>query len=331
MSKVVKGVVGAAIGYATGGPAGAVMGGIGGLTSADAGKAAKQATGAELAGISNAQQLQKLIYDQTRTDLLPYQQLGGRAGSLYESILMGVPLQQSALYGVGFDKGIAPKVQTPDEIKQALGTGATQAQIDSELARQQGLLDRYNQPNASGMGSYGMAGGQGGTGTGGQYDAFFNSPDYQFTLQQGMKGIGNQASAGGALSGKQTMAAQRFGQGLASTQYNNYMSKLQGLMNNGQSAANQSGASGQNYATSAGNLMTQYGQTQAQGIGAQYNAGLGQSAGLGALSSVLGRSGGVGGMSSVWQNPDTGQYVNSGGGMLGNLGASLNNTFGSFF
>jgi hypothetical protein len=63
-------------------------------------------------------------------------------------------------------------------------------------------------------------------------------PGYQFSLQQGMGAIENSAAARGtSLSGNTLRDLQGFGQGLASTNFNQYMQQLAGLANMGQAAA----------------------------------------------------------------------------------------------
>jgi hypothetical protein len=96
------------------------------------------------------------------------------------------------------------------------------------------------------------------------YSAFFNSPDYQFALQQGQQGVDRDAAARGALySGGHTADVLKFGQGLASQQFNNYTNRLASLAGVGQTAANELGAYGQNTANSIGNLMTNAGNARA--------------------------------------------------------------------
>lgn len=96
------------------------------------------------------------------------------------------------------------------------------------------------------------------------YSAFFDSPDYQFALQQGQQGVDRDAAARGALySGGHTADVLKFGQGLASQQFNNYTNRLASLAGVGQTAANELGAYGQNTANSIGNLMTNAGNARA--------------------------------------------------------------------
>lgn len=100
---------------------------------------------------------------------------------------------------------------------------------------------------------------------------FEESPAYQFMMQQGMRGINNSARAQGLYgSGARGMALQRFGQGLASQEFNNYLNRLQGLAGMGQQAAG-AGA--------------QFGMAGAQGAG-QNVAGAGTAMGGGTVGAA---------------------------------------------
>jgi hypothetical protein len=75
--------------------------------------------------------------------------------------------------------------------------------------------------------------------------AFQTSPGYQFNLDQGLEAINRRRAAGGMLnSGNADADAQRFGAGLASGEYNNWLSGLSGLNSNAL-AATGAAASGQ--------------------------------------------------------------------------------------
>ncbi len=98
-------------------------------------------------------------------------------------------------------------------------------------------------------------------------DQFQQDPGYQFRLSEGLKALDRQAAArGGLISGGALKAAQRYGQDMASQEYQNAFNRyqtersaalnpLQSLAGVGQTTANQLGAAGQSYATSAGNIM----------------------------------------------------------------------------
>jgi hypothetical protein len=101
-------------------------------------------------------------------------------------------------------------------------------------------------------------------------DQFKQDPGYAFRLSEGMKGLERTAAArGGLLSGSTLKAAQRFGQDLASQEYQNAFNRyqterasqlnpLQSLAGVGQTATNTltsaAGQMGQNLATGYGNV-----------------------------------------------------------------------------
>lgn len=92
----------------------------------------------------------------------------------------------------------------------------------------------------------------------GNYQSFQESPDYQFTLQQGLQGLDRSAAARGSLySGGQQADIMQYGQGLASQQYNNYYNKLAGLAGMGQSAAGALAGVNTGYANAVGGANAQ--------------------------------------------------------------------------
>lgn len=73
-----------------------------------------------------------------------------------------------------------------------------------------------------------------------QLDAFNQSTGGQFLMDQGRRSIlGNQAGAGKLNSGATGKALAEFGQNLASTQMNNFLSQIGGLANRGAAAGAQ--------------------------------------------------------------------------------------------
>lgn len=68
--------------------------------------------------------------------------------------------------------------------------------------------------------------------------AFFESPDYQFNFSEGMRALeASQAARSGLLSSRAMREAQRYGSGLASGQYENYLSNLFKALDVGQASA----------------------------------------------------------------------------------------------
>jgi hypothetical protein len=100
----------------------------------------------------------------------------------------------------------------------------------------------------------------------GDYSSFKESPDYQFTLNQGLQGLDRSAAARGSLySGGHSADVLNFAQGLASQNYNNYYSKLAGLAQGGQNAASNLGSVGTGNAAAIGGYLTNSGNAQAEG------------------------------------------------------------------
>ena len=90
----------------------------------------------------------------------------------------------------------------------------------------------------------------------GDFSQFYQSPDYQFALDQGMKGLDRSAAARGKLySGGYGQDLTKYAQGMATQNYNNYYDKLAGLSRTGQSTATNLGQLGQNYANAFGNAQ----------------------------------------------------------------------------
>jgi hypothetical protein len=113
---------------------------------------------------------------------------------------------------------------------------------------------------------------------------FQQDPGYAFRMSEGMKGLERSAAArGGLLSGATMKGIQRYGQDLASQEYQNAfnryqaerqarMGPLQSLAGVGQTATNALGTAGQNYATGAGEAIGAAGQARASGYMGMANA-----------------------------------------------------------
>ena len=163
---------------------------------------------------------------------------------------------------------------------------ATLAAQQQAQSQQQGAaaltaqLAPYNQFGASAMPNLINKLGLGGTGSGFQYGPFSfnpsdlqNTPGYQFTLQQGQKGVNNALSSQGLLgSGAQAKALSDYTTGLAQNTYNQQLQNALGMYQ-----TNYNSALGQ-YNTNAGQLgsLLNLGQNAAAGTGqAAYNTQVG--------------------------------------------------------
>ena len=149
----------------------------------------------------------------------------------------------------------------------------------------------------------------------GDYSKFYESPDYQFTLDQGMKFGDRSAAARGRLySGGYGQDLVKYGQGLASTQYDNYYNKLAGLSRTGSSTATNLGTLGQNYANAYGNAQ----QSSANARASAYQT-YGQAAGQGMTQ--------IGGWLGGRTTPTSGYVPSSYGGSQWDLPDTSNNSW----
>ena len=175
-----------------------------------------------------------------------------------------------------------------------------QKQIElQEPFRQGGMTAQNEIMQLLGIGGDKAAAGYGSMGKAFGADQFQQDPGYAFRQAEGMKALERSAAArGNLLSGSTMKGIQRFGQDLASQEYQNAFNRyqversarlnpLQSLMGSGQSAANvMTGAAGQMGQNEASNIYNA-GQARASGYIGQANAlntALGQ---IGSLASSL--------------------------------------------
>ena len=161
--------------------------------------------------------------------------------------------------------------------------------------------------------------------SGGQFNT--NNPAYQFQLKQGQQALDRSSAARGmGYSGAQMKAAQDYGQGMASQQYDkeynratsefgDYYNRLAGLAQGGQQAAGSMAQAGGQYANNASNtfgnlsnaqtgILGQQANARASGYAGQANAITG---GLNSLTNLYGMSkygGGNKNSLSSWLNSD---------------------------
>lgn len=154
---------------------------------------------------------------------------------------------------------------------------------------------------------------------------FQADPGYAFRMQEGMRALERGAAArGGLLSGNTLRATQRYGQDLASQEYQNAFNRyqaerqarlgpLQSLAGVGQTTAQALGGAGQQYGSQAGQMITGLGANLANlgmsQAGTAANAmmarGSAYQRGLGDLAYMTGRyyGGGGGGGGGGYQAP----------------------------
>lgn len=188
--------------------------------------------------------------------------------------------------------------------QQAAGTSAASADRATALQKQiyeetvarqqpwlqagQNALAQMTQGTASGTSAYmkpfGMA----------DYQA---DPGYSFRMSEGMKALEQGAAArGGILSGNMLKGAQRYGQDMASQEYQNAFNRYQTNQGNqfnrlaslagvGQTANSALGQAGQSYAGNAGNIGMTSGANQSNALLA---AGQARASSLGGIGQALG-------------------------------------------
>jgi len=126
------------------------------------------------------------------------------------------------------------------------------------------FIQTGQQADASLAALYGLGSGGGGRP---DFSAFYNSPDYQWAYDQGLKATTNLLSArGNLLSGAGLDALTKYGQGMASQQFGNYYNRLLQLSQQGAGAAGALAGNATTQAGQIGNTQMGLGQAQASGI-----------------------------------------------------------------
>lgn len=147
-------------------------------------------------------------------------------------------------------------------------------------------------------GLYGLGGG---TASAQPYGGFFQSPDYQFRLDEGKKALERSASARGLLgSGAALKAANNYAQNTASAEYGDWYNRLAGLAGAGQAATNTTVAAGGQNSSNIINAIGQAGNARASSY-ANTGAAI-QNGANNALSAYLFNQGGGfgGGANGLW-------------------------------
>ena len=209
-------------------------------------------------------------------------------------------------------KASRAQVQASQDAQAAQERMFAEQKALQEPFRQGGLTAQNEIMQLLGIGGDKTAAGYGSLGKSFGNEQFQQDPGYGFRQAEGMKALERSAAArGNLLSGSTLKGVQRFGQDLASQEYQNAFNRyqtersaklnpLQSLMGSGQSATN--------VMTSAAGQM---GQNEASNI---YNAGQARASGYvgsaNALSNALGQIGGI--ASSYPMNNAIMNYYNKG-------------------
>jgi hypothetical protein len=225
--------------------------------------------------------VQRYMFDQARSDQEPWRDAG--TGALRKLAGMyGVDMGNSGTDWEAYARG------NPDAMENWKAIQGTPSNTFDSLAD----FGEYHY-NADGSRrdltpykSGGLAG-QFGYSDGG----FQASPGYQFRLGEGIKAVERSAAARGLLGSGATMKGiQRYGEGLASSEYENYANALRSMAGIGQTSAQATGAQGIATGQGIAQSITQAGNARASGYantGAAVNQGISN-----VLGAYLGGSGG---------------------------------------
>jgi hypothetical protein len=180
-----------------------------------------------------------------------------------------VPQQTGALQ-TGYGTATGSIAQGRDQSLSALGQGYNTASgalggaydtARGDISGGVSAYDPYYQTGTAANTAYANAVGLNGqAGYDAARGAFQASPGYEWMVNQASDAAMRKANAGGMLASGNTLdALTRLGSNLANQEYQNYLNRLQGLGQQGMTAAGARMEGGRNMAT----LASQYGQNQA--------------------------------------------------------------------
>lgn len=187
---------------------------------------------------------------------------------------------------------------------QSDAAARTEAGIESRFQQTREDLAPWRETGAEALSTYAGLLGIGGEApdTDAMQAALEKYPGYQFALSQGIEAVEKSASGGyGLQSGQALKDLTAYGQGLASSNFENYMNRLQGLSGGGLSAAAQTGAFGARAAEQTGLAGERGAEARATGYTQKADifggtmAGLSQIGGYLAKQDIWGSSGSYGG------------------------------------
>ena len=255
--------------------------------------AGERASALEAQSAANQLALQKQIWEKQQADQAPYLQQGqwgiNRLGQLMQNTSNGAAIPQSQQPFTSHSSSNNSIMSIVHGLHGQTQNPKNQQPQYTQVANQGG--GQLNNPFDTYLKSKGLAGGR--------FDT--SNPAYQFQLQQGQRALDSSAAARGmGYSGAQMRAAQKFGQGLASQEYDkqynranqefgDYFNRVAGLSQGGQQAATTLGQQGSNYAQNAGTTYSNLSNAQTGILGQQANArASGYAANANAVSNTLG-------------------------------------------
>ena len=144
------------------------------------------------------------------------------------------------------------------------GAKATQDATAASIAEQQREYDQTRKDQLPWLNAGGGAVGRLSQASTGDMSSFYNSPDYQYTLDQSIKGADRSAAArGGLYSGGHQSDLMSLAHGLAASEYGNWWNRQAGLAGVGQAAASGLGSLGMQMANNNSMSLRDLGQARA--------------------------------------------------------------------
>lgn len=260
--------------------AAAVVGGavIGGVAS---NQSAKKAANAAKGGAETSASTQLAMYDQNRSDMMPWLQTGKSALQKLAA-LSGVSYGGTGA-GERTQENFDPKAYLRDNPDVAADPYWGQRPYENYLLGEPYGAHEFSYINAPGSGA--------GAGTQPDYSGFMESPDYKFALEQGTRAANSGLAARGlSNSGRALKELTRFGQGLASQQLNTYRNSLAALAGVGQTAGTNLASLGTQTAAGVGRSYENAADARASGYIASGNAissGINNAYGTYALTNLM--------------------------------------------
>ena len=216
--------------------------------------------------------LAQQIYGQQRADQQPYMQSGYQAlNALNRLYGLGQVSTDTSDYGslAGAGTGLRP---TPLRNKKRTiyvdkdGYGYTQAQYGENKGEWIATGQQYKQYALPAKPAAPVQPTTPAQTEQDRYGGFYASPGYQFRLDEGGRALDRSAAARGMLlSGAQNKALTRYGQGVASSEFNQYANALRNIAGLGQVANSEVANAASNYGANAGNALMQQGMARASG------------------------------------------------------------------
>lgn len=235
-------------------------------------KAAKGAANAQQRSSDQANDTQRYMYDQSREDQMPW--LNAGSGALNKL---------ATLYGINTGTPAANQAPTPGAAV-AVGTSDNRYPAGGYAPGSVGAVMGQGGGTASGQAGYeqarpvnALAGG-----IDPRFADFYNSPDYQFALQQGTQTLDRSAASRGRLySGGYGMDLTKYGQGMASQQLGNYTNRLADIAGIGQRTSSNLATQGQNFANAFSNNLQNAADARSSAYAEQANAASNMANGIG--------------------------------------------------